>query len=199
MNRLALRNPRSRAGRRARYWALRAVEKRAVGEAQKRAVELFKEQPLDWYGIQLLHRYPDVLGDGGQLRLPAAPVKLRAQRGFTAQSREVKLLAKIGALDFSRRALEHLAPRLRAADRWPLEAHLASNVGDAERLYVGTLTEHNPLMRVGRLDLKTGGFGPLHILGDSSNGWSRPLASTVFMRLCCKVSFVKNPHSTPMH
>ncbi|MEE2786077.1 MAG: lytic transglycosylase domain-containing protein [Myxococcota bacterium] len=142
----ARRGPKTRAGRRARYWAIRALAVHDPSEALKRAKTLFAERPMDWYSVLLLANYGVKLGAIATRRLPVDISEPRIRPGFDQQVYEIRRLHQLGLTDFARRALAEAAPRFRAAGRDEIEARLAREIGDSHRQHVRGLAEHKGLL-----------------------------------------------------
>lgn len=133
--------------RQAAYWAARALEKRAPREAAGRRLRLVQEQPLDWYALLIRRRHPGehppVPGFGAEPASPPPPLPPQ----FADAAAEIRALHAAGLDDFARRALDAIAEDLRRAGAWPLEATLAREIGDSERLYRATMIRHRELLR----------------------------------------------------
>ena len=133
--------------RRARYWQYKALG--AMGDSRAKLIgqEMLNEATLDWYGLLLLNQG---LRPTEQAKPPPAKRARAAEVGFRPQRRFVESLYRVGLKRYSRQALRHYAPRMKAAGMSALLAEIAASVDDYRaairaglRLQPGTL-KHEP-------------------------------------------------------
>ncbi|MCA9540256.1 MAG: transglycosylase SLT domain-containing protein, partial [Myxococcales bacterium] len=142
---IAAADPRGNEGRKAAYWAARALEKKSPSEAAARMQRLVTARPHDWYGLMARRRAPKRFANIAALPGAPSPPDPPVPIVFAGPVAEIRGLATAGLPDLARRALATLSPLLRSTDGWALEATLAAQIGDAERQMRGTLTRHHAL------------------------------------------------------
>ena len=101
---------------------------------------------MDWYSILLMAHYGPQLGAFTAMRMPLTVVHEPLAPGFDEQVKEIRQLHALGLIDFARRALADLAPRIRAAGRPRIEARLAREIGDGHREHTGALAQYRSLL-----------------------------------------------------
>ncbi len=119
----------AKGGRKAAYWAARALEGRRPEEARRRRATLLSERPDDWYALLIRARFPEESSPLPVLPAPSAPTTPVPSR-FSREAAEIRALRDAGLGDFARRALAALSPALRRADAWKTEIGLAREIGD---------------------------------------------------------------------